>query len=132
MRWGALGLGIVALMLAAGAFALAFATRADSPRIPVIATNIAPAVATTPAPAAVETVTAVTVTATTPAPATTAPAPAAPAPASKKAPRHVTKPSCRANGDNGDPTGSDTPSCSSGDGGGGGDNQAGDGKSGGA
>jgi hypothetical protein len=121
VQWKATAVG-AALALGVGAFGFALANQAGGSGTPASDTTNTPAVSkTVPSP---------TVTAT--------PSPAArPAPVAKKPARSVTRRACRSDSD---PTGSDTPSCGSGDnqagdrnsGDSSGDNQAGDGKSGGA
>lgn len=140
MKWGAIGLG-AALVLSVGALVFALSTHTNGPNAPVIVTTFTPVGTTTTTPTVVTTVLSPTVA---------APARAAPKRAVAKRPaRPATKRSCQ-----GDPTGSDNPSCNSNDnqagdrklgdnsgddqagdqssGDNSGDNQAGDGKSGGA
>jgi hypothetical protein len=122
MKWRATGLGVAAavLVLAVGALGFALISRVGDSGTRTIVTTNTPAVVTTVSSSAV---------------VATPPPTAKPAPVPRT--RSVVKPSCETDGD---PTGSDTPGCGSGDneagdsnsGDSAGDDQAGDGKAGGA
>src|SRR3954468_11629728 len=102
MRWGAIAFGAAVLALEAGAYAITLTNRAGPPA-PTIVTSTVP---TPNAPAALKaTVTSAPIAA---APRTTA----KPVPPGKTSARSTTKMRCQRDGD---PTGSDSASCGSGD-----------------